>query len=477
MGRKSSSTERTTQSVLEYAERGTLCLGIFTGGLALFQSSVLQLAVPALSLSLVLGYFNRKQMDQTLLEHVVTLKLALQKLEKVTSRPIPQPRLNLGVIEQQISDLHSQDGALHQAIADVNQQLQDIPTQATLDGLYQSIAQLTQIVKELQHQDLKIDTGVDRNVDVELAKVQAAHQALGAQLQMQLEEMHHEISVLRTQPIPSSLIDLVVPTPETGIINPLLASPVPLVSAEPTLADGSAETLDLVPLTTQLQWVSGQVDSCQLQLQQLIQQFQQMEIAIPLWEQLTEDLQNLTHRVDAWEMNSDQRWGSIKQGLKQMPQLLQAQLNEQLQAMSQTSVKPEEFYVLQRHIQQQTDALRAKLEQAVSRFSQDIDTLSSQVQGLIPPDVPPAVPSAAPAMVNGRGSLSGDRPLPSAFDPLQPSPSFSPLQNLMAQSTISGVKMPASTSCSPVSTSAHRQCSDENPDWDSLLAELDEGTL
>lgn len=465
MGHKSSSPKPTTQSVLEYAERGTLCLGIFTGGLAIFQGLFLQVAVPTLSLSLVLGYFNRRQMDQTLLEHVVTLKSDFQKLEKATSRPIPQPRLNLGVIEQQISDLHSQDGALHQAIADLNQQLQGIPTQSTLDELDQSLAQLTQIVKHLQHDGLTRTepdqaATVDTNVEVELAKVQAAHQALGAQLQMQLDEMHHEISVLRTQPIPASLIDLAGISRAPVSDAPLETAPEPVESPTPVEPTPSSQTLDLLPLTTELQWVSGQVNSLQLQLQQLIQQSQQTEIAMSTWEQLAEDVQNLTHRVDAWEKNSDQRWSSVKQGLSTMPQIIQSQLNEQLQAYSQDTVKPEEFYVLQRHVQQQTDALRAKVEQAVARFSQDIDTLSSQIQGL------------AHAPMNGKSVESEQTQTPPNWAQSTPL-SLRPL----IQPSLSTAKPSPAANRSPVPSTAQRQPKEESPDWDSLLAELDESSL
>ncbi len=364
MARKSPFSVLTNPKILNYAEIGTLGLAIVTGTTAFFQSAALQLAAPVMSLSLVLGYFKRQQMHQSLLEHVVSLRSEVHQIIAQQDLLLPglEPHSDLSLVADRVSNLYEQHEAIQNAIADLVQQFQVIPTPETLDHLHQSFAQLTDRVGGLQQTNLQNpgQSELSGSFALQLSQIQAEQHNLGVQLQVQIEEAQYEISHLK-----SSLEAF------EGI--QLSEASAPLVTPF---------SVNLAPIESTIEGLKAQLGTLNNQVQLLAEPTTPLAPASEV-AMVAETMQALKRQVETWETRFEQHRATLKQGLSAMPQMIEQSIEEYRRNHgSEGGVKPEEMYAFQRHVQQQTAVLGAKLEQVILRFSRDIQTLSAQMQAI-----------------------------------------------------------------------------------------------
>jgi hypothetical protein len=468
MKRKSSPlTVLTRPQVLDYGERGALLIAIVSGTMAMVQSSALQLAAPAMSLSLLLGYFNRRQMHQGLLQHVVSVGSEVRQLTLKQRWASDQPADDAGQVEEQVAFLLSQQDGIHQALAEMHQQVQAIPSDKNWETLQQSHIQLCDRVEALQNSH-----GVDSNnnsVALQISQVQAAQHNMGVQLQVQLEELQYDLGTLKSSVETLASVEALTPVP---------ASEADTSSGHDTTSSQETASSEFQSMVHTIDQLKGQIESLSQSIQPVEEPTVPSESPIDIV-MVAERVNGLKQQVETWENRFEQHRINLKQGLSAMPQMIEQSIEEyQNLHPVEVGVKSEELYVLQRHVQQQLAALGAKLEQVILRFSRDIKALGSQVQvishqgtgthgvfkpssgGLIQERLTTATPLSVRSAIE-----SQDTSKRSAVAMASPPQTLTTPANSAAQAEPNTVV--ADVSQDPTPTSG-------TPNWDSMLNELNE---
>jgi chromosome segregation ATPase len=443
--------EKSGSSPLDIAEYLALA-GSVAGGVAVVAGkasvAAVSFAAPCLSLSLLLNFVNRRRMEQIMLQHSVMVQTHVQQLAAQANQPQLQPAIaavDLGPIEQQLSNLRSQDDSLQQSVEGVVQQLLHLPTSDKLLQIETSLAQISETIAHLQANPSQ----VAEPASIDASQLHADMQATVAPLQTQLEHLQQQLQAVSTAPAAATTSDneTIGALQERlhqldGRIETALASIAqlqqqPEAPSQPVITAENLAGLQsqLDHLNSRLEHVGGMPADVDLdaQVAQVVQQqFSRLTREMTFVDQggsgvQPEELNQLEAQVAELRNHSEGALAGLYSQLTNLPNLVQETVTQHLSTVAQPAPS-EPVEQVQQHLQRQVDALNARVDQALSSLQHEIGSIPVLVEQVI------QAQDSKPKLQHS-----------SSFDDLFPDP--------------------------PASSSAAK--ADDAPDWDSLLAELD----